>query len=194
MRAELETEYGTMGAIRIEGDDETLDIALLDLADVKGQALPDHLEGAGAARKETQPLLFTTSDHDQVHFRRDATEAEKRILARKTDIRYANLEATFETEVGGFVVAAHDGTDAGYTTVELDGAEYREVAPGQINGATVTRNVQPQSCTWDCTRCLAKAGKCTGCCLAANVGCIACIIWQCGVGASVCHDCYDCLS
>lgn len=194
-RVELQTSIGEMGVIFVERADLALEIALLDLSTVVEDAVP---ETYTAIPDDTRPLLIASSDHDGFEFRRDATAEEKRVLSKRTGIPGSHLQANLESIHGGFVVA-DDRTvqDGDYVVVALDDVVMGEVTGAQIGAATVVDDpVTPNLswwCRYKCGSCLAKAAKCLGCCLSTSLLCIACIIWQCGLGANSCYDCHGCL-
>lgn len=196
VRVELQTNLGKMGVIMMEQGDESVDITLLDLASAKGDAVP---AAYADVPKQTKPLVFATSESDGVEFRREATQHEKKALAQKTGIPASDLKANLESEKGGFVVGGgSELNEDGYIVVELDDFVFQEVSASQISAqVAVKKEVSAQLswwCRYKCGSCLAKAAKCVGCCVATSLGCIACIIWQCGLGAKSCYDCHGCLS
>lgn len=194
VRVELATSLGTMGVILLKRDGEAHDIALLDLADAEADALPRRYTGAPEG---TDPLLFTSDELDGLEFRRSATRREKAALAERTGIDADELRANLESERGGFVVGGPGMSDEEFLVVEPGDFGIGEVDPTEIAAGDL-REEELESqlgwwCAWKCGSCLSKAASCVGCCVATTVGCIACIIWQCGIGAKSCYDCYNCL-
>lgn len=196
VRVELQTNLGKMGVLMLEGSDESVDITLLDLSTANTDAVPERYADVP---RQTKPLLFTTSDWDEVELHREATQKEKKTLARKMGVAASDLKANFETKRGGFVVSGGSelsGDD--YAVVTLDEMVFHEVSASRIAGQSIEKKqVSAQLdwwCTYRCGSCITKASGCIGCCLAVYIGCIACIIWNCGLGANACYDCYDCLS
>lgn len=195
VRVELQTSLGRMGVIMLEKSDESVDMTLLDLSAANADAVPAEYVNVP---ERTKPLAFATSEGGEIEFRREATRPEKEALARKTGIPISDLEANLETEKGGFVVGG--GTELNeddYVVVRLDEITFREVSASRIEAQTAVKKEVSAELSWwcryKCGNCLAKAAKCAGCCLATSLGCIACIIWQCGLGAKSCYDCYGCL-
>jgi len=195
-RAKIPTDVGLMGVIKIE----SLEVALLDVAEAT--RLPDEFSHLASAPDETRPLLFTTNKSDEVHFRRDATARETQLIARKTGIASENLQAIYESESGGFTFTSSNDDDLeafseDFGVLQIDGWQATELSREEAYRASVADDpVTPDLswwCRYRCGNCLAKAAKCIGCCISTSLGCIICIIWQCGVGAKSCYDCYDCL-
>lgn len=210
VRVELKTNLGRMGVLLLESEEESVDFALLDLPTADPDQLPTEYERYATTSSDLNPLLFAPGWSGRIEFRRGATSEEKAALARKTGIPESDLEANFESELGGFVVADEREVaeseeeledeetveeSTSYFVVEVDEYQVEEYTTSQIeSGTVVERSASPEwGCTWDCASCLARAAGCTMCCIAASLGCIICIIWRCGVGASSCYSCLDCL-
>lgn len=190
-RASVPTDVGLMGVITIE----SVEIALLDVAEAT--RLPDEFSHLASTPDETRPLLFATSESDEIQFRRDATAREAEHIARKTGIAKENLTAIYESDSGGFTFTSSNYDMEEFGVLRVDGWQATELSREEIYRANVvTDPVTPDivGCSYNCAQCLRKGAKCAGCCAVAKLGCIACIIWQCGTGASSCYDCYDCLS
>lgn len=195
VRVELDTDVGPMGVVMVDADETTFDVTLLELSTADESAIPTTYRGTPA---DARPILYAASGLDGLEFRRRATPAEERALSRLTDVPVDEIRANFETEAGGFTVAGGDDLASNEAfVVEVDGVLADEAAETTVADATVRQEkVSPDGwmCAYYCARCTMKAGSCLGCCTLTTVGCIACIIWQCGVSTYHCHNCYDCLT
>lgn len=192
VRVELATSLGRMGVLLF--DKEGHNVALLDLSEAKSSALPQQYANAPEG---TSPLLFTGDEADGLEFRRSATARERAALAERTGVDADEIQANLESERGGFVVGGSGMSDDEFIVVEPGDFGIGEVDPADIAAGDLRQDDVEKDldwwCAYKCGNCLRKAAQCAGCCIATSLGCIACIIWQCGLGAKSCYDCYNCL-